>query len=186
MYFVVNKTKQHVALPDLKISLGPRQAMDLDKIMSREEIGKSRHLKAAKANGHIEVRVNNKAEKKETTIIKETITPDMSKVKDDIIKEMKEELSSLKGNTKEGISKEELMEAMRELMTNMPQQIIIKEGTVDSSQEEKVEMDESLLADINARTVNKRVEDVELKSVSYKEEEQDSDLNIDELENLLG
>ena len=44
MFFIVNKTKQHISLPDIKISLGPRQAIDLDKIMSREESEKSRHF----------------------------------------------------------------------------------------------------------------------------------------------
>ena len=189
MFFIVNKTKQHISLPDIKISLGPRQAIDLDKIMSREESEKSRHLKAAKSNGHIEVRVKDKTKSKDSrTIVQNVQAPDMSKIKDEIIKEMRDEFGALKFPTsKEGVSKEDLMEVMKEVMQSMPKEVIIREGAAVEADDEEVEIDESIVADINARTVDKRVKDVEVKSVNYKEEQTDDLLdNIDELEQMLG
>ena len=112
----------------------------------------------------------------------------MSKIKDEIIKEMRDEFGALKFPTsKEGVSKEDLMEVMKEVMQSMPKEVIIREGAAVEADDEEVEIDESIVADINARTVDKRVKDVEVKSVNYKEEQTDDLLdNIDELEQMLG
>lgn len=191
MFFIVNKTKKHITLPDIKISLGPRQAIDLDKIMDRTESEKSKHLKAAKSKGDIEVRIKD-GEKKKVHIIQEKIDgPDIGKMKDEIIKEMKNEIKSLKLGDKssDGLSKEDLLAAMRELMSAMPaKEVIIREGKSIDSDEEVVEIDNNLLGEINKRAVNKMVKDVKMESVSYKEDNKENDLmdNISELEDLLG
>jgi len=31
MFFIVNKTRKNITISDIKVSLGPRQAIDLDK-----------------------------------------------------------------------------------------------------------------------------------------------------------
>ncbi len=186
MFFIVNKTKKHITLPDIKISLGPKQAIDLDRIMDRSESEKSRHLKAASHNGDIEIRVKDDDNPKRAAPVQSA--PDMGKMKDDIIKEMKDELQFLK-QPKEGLSKEDLIAAMQELISNMPaKEIIVKDGGTVINDEEEVEVDEDLLGEINKRAANKMVENVESGEVKYKEEKQKDNLddNINELEKLLG
>jgi hypothetical protein len=186
VFFIVNKTKKHITLPDIKISLGPRQALDLDKLMDRSESEKSRHLKAASHNGDVEIRVKDGNKPKKNAPVQ--AAPDMGKMKDDIIKEMKDELQSLK-QPKEGLSKEDLIAAMQELISSMPaKEVIVREGGTVASDEEEVEINEDLLGEINKRAMNKMVKNTESGEVKYKEEKQKNDLdsNINELENLLG
>ena len=47
MFFIVNKTKKTIVLGDLSITLGPKQAIDLDKIMKRHKSDDSISLKTA-------------------------------------------------------------------------------------------------------------------------------------------
>lgn len=191
MFFIVNKTNKHITLPDIKISLGPRQAIDLDRIMDRSESEKSRHLRAAQSNGHIEIRVKDSdAVKKIPDIPVKKNGQDIGKMKDEIIKEVKDGIKSLKSinQPKDVLSKEDLLDAMRELIQSIPaKEVIIREGGRIDNDEENVEMNGNLLAEINARTVEKRVKDVKIESVNYKEESADNTImgNIDELEGLL-
>jgi len=188
MFFIVNRTKKHITLPDIKISLGPRQAIDLDKIMERSESEKSKHLRAASAKGDVEIRVkDNEALKKIPNTKTGSAQSDIGKIKDEIIKEMKNELRGIKASDN-SISKEDLMAFMQQLINNMPTKEVVIKETSHIVEEEDAEIDENLLADINARTVEKRVKDVKIEQVKYKEESQNNTIisNIDELENLLG
>lgn len=191
MFFIVNKTNKHITLPDIKISLGPKQAIDLDRIMDRSESEKSRHLRAAKSNGDVEIRVKDtEAVKKIPNTPVRNNGTDIRKMKDEIIKEVKDGIKSLKSinQPKDVLSKEDLLDAMKELIQSMPvREVIIREGSRIDNDEESVEMNENLVAEINARTVEKRVKDVKMESVNYKEESADNTImgNIDELEGLL-
>ena len=62
----------------------------------------------------------------------------------------------------------------------------IKEG--EFFDDEKVEIDEELLGEINKRAVEKMVKNVKSREIKYKEEKQKSDIedSVSELENLLG
>jgi len=187
VFFIVNKTKKHIALPDIKISLGPRQAIDLDRIMDRSESEKSRCLRSARVNGDIEIRIKDGERKREKVVKVKPEGPDMGKMKEDIISEIKS--LKLAEKSSDSLSREDLMDAMRELLQSMPaKEVIIKEGKSIASDEEIVDIDEDLLADINVRAVNKMIENVESGEVKYKEEKQKNDLedNVDELEQLLG
>jgi len=68
MYFIVNTTKRNVVIPDLKISLGPRQAKDLDIMFKRNEIDSSRHLAAAISRGIINVKVKDGSQVKQEVV----------------------------------------------------------------------------------------------------------------------
>ncbi len=186
MFFIINKTKKHITLPDIKISLGPRQAIDLDRIMDRSESDKSRHLRLARANGDIEIRVKDGEKKRDRVVQVKSDGPDIRKMKDEIINEIKS--LKLADKPTDSLSREDLIIAMRELMKEMStKEIIIREGKSVVSDEEIVDIDKDLLVDINVRAVDKRVKDVKMESVNYKEESKEDDLlsNIDELEELL-
>ena len=51
MYFVINKTKKHITFQDISITLGPRQCIDLQRVMKKEKYENSRHLRIAQGNG---------------------------------------------------------------------------------------------------------------------------------------
>ena len=191
MFFIVNKTKQHITLGDISVTLGPKQAIDLDRVMERPLSDKSRHLKAAVSRGNIEVRVKDGEKPKHPSKIVEAPTNAIDKMKKDIIKEMKgtmKELMSEKSDNS-GISKADLNEALSKFVQLLPQstkETVIIKG--EEPQDEKVDMDEETLAAISARVVEDRAKDAKLKTVHYKEEQQKESIldNVDELENLLG
>ena len=189
MYFVINKTQNQIAFQDISLSLGPHQAIDLEKIMKKEEYENSRHLRIAQGNGDIEIRISTKESKKQKKIItekKDTTKDDIEKMKNEIIKELKNINKEPVNN--DSLSKKDLVEIMTEVMKNMPRETIIREGTKEEFNDEKVEIDEKLLSEINKRAVNKMVENVKSEEIKYKKEKQQNDLdqNIEELEGLLG
>ena len=193
MYFVINKTQKQVVLQDINITLGPRQGIDLEKVLKKEKYENSRHLRLAQGNGDIEIRISTKESKKQKKIItpkKDTTKDDIEKMKNEIIKEMKNELKNINKEpvNNDSLSKKDLVEIMTEVMKNMPRETIIREGSKEEFDDEKVEIDDKLLSEINKRAVNKMVENVKSEEIKYKKEKQQNDLdqNVDELENLLG
>jgi len=193
MYFVINKTQKQVVLQDINITLGPRQGIDLEKVLRKEKYENSRHLRLAQGNGDIEIRISTKESKKQKKIItpkKDTTKDDIEKMKNEIIKEMKNELKNINKEpvNNDSLSKKDLVEIMTEVMKNMPRETIIREGSKEEFDDEKVEIDDKLLSEINKRAVNKMVENVKSEEIKYKKEKQQNDLdqNIEELEGLLG
>lgn len=186
MFFIVNKTKGTITLGDLGISLGPKQAMDLDKIMQREKSETSMSLKSAKSHGDIEIRIKDDPKSHKTPNTKPIDKMDFSGIKKDIIDEMKELLKNQTG----GVSKEDLETMMQTLVKALPKQetVIIRQDGENIRKDEEVEIDEDTLAKINARTVNEIVKDTQVGSVHYKEKQEKNTIldNVNELENLLG
>lgn len=188
MFFIVNKTKGTITLGDLGISLGPRQAIDLDRIMKRDRSEDSRSLKDAKKTGAIDVRIKDDPMSDKTPDVKSLYRgPDLGSMKDEIIGEMKDVMKDLLKGQMGGVSKEDL----RDLINAMPKStetIIIRQEGEKTREDEEVEMDDEVLAKINARTVNEIVKDTEIKSIHCEEEIAENTIlnNVDELENLLG
>jgi len=196
MFFIVNKTKSIITISDLKLSLGPHQAIDLDRIISRNKTENSKFLKKAVARGKISIKrkdeVNNstKIEMNFDGIDKN----DMNDIRKEIKKELKEGIKEIsdeiKGqNTKDNnaVSKEDLKEIMTQMM-NMMQQNQVQSQNITKENEEEVQIDDNTLSDIHSRAVKKITKNSEMKSINYKEEKIKDDINknIDELENLLG
>ncbi|KKK55650.1 hypothetical protein LCGC14_3072430, partial [marine sediment metagenome] len=99
------------------------------------------------------------------------------------------------GQKEDSLSKKDLVETMTEVIKKLPKEKIIKEITVireggkeGEFDDEKVEISEELLSEINKRVVEKMVKNVKSEEIKYKEEKQKDDIdgNIEELENLLG
>ncbi len=196
MYFVINKTKKHITFQDIGVSLGPRQCVNLQKIMKKEKYENSRHLRIAQGNGDIEIRISRKESKKQekNIIKKDDSAVDIEKMKNDIIKEMKNEFKNINvGKKEDSLSKKDLIEVITEVIKNLPKEkitIIREKGTKEGEffDDEKVEIDEELLSEINKRAVEKMVKNVKSREIKYKEEKQKSDIedSVSELENLLG
>ena len=194
MFFIVNKTKRTVIISDLGVTLGPRQAIDLDKIVKRSKSDSSQMLKLAKKKGDIEIRRKD-GEKTETVVYKEKDNS-LNDFKNEIIGEMKGSMRDMLAQqsitVQGGISEEQLEKMMQKLIKSMPKStketVVIQQGGEKTERtDEEIEIDEEKLAEINARTVDEMTKDTEVKSVHYKEEQQENTIlnNINELEELL-
>lgn len=197
MFFIINKTKHTITLSDLKLSLGPRQAIDLDRMISREQSEKSKYLKRLVAKGIISVK--RKDEKNKNIIVENHIynseKSDIAELKKEFresIKELTNELKKQSGNNN-SLSKNDLQDLVTQMMSMMQQnptevRYIEKETGVTREEEEEVQMDENVLTDIHARAVKDLTKDSKIGSINYQKEEvkDNIDNNIDELENLLG
>ena len=192
MFFIVNKTKQTIVLGDMGVTLGPRQAVDLDRIVSREKSNASKYLKAAKHKGQIEIRIKD-GEKPRRVASKPQPSNNLDSFKKDIIDEMKGLLSQQsQAIAPKGLDKKDLAEFAKEIIKSMPKQeketIIIKGKQEEIRTDEEVEIDEETLAKINSRTIEGLVKDVKFENVKHKEHIEINNLeqNILELEDLLG
>ena len=107
MFFIVNKTKGPITLGDIGVSLGPRQAVDLDKIMKRSKSDQSQSLKSANAKGDIEIRVKDVKKSNDTIDIKvkSNSSNDLKSMKEEIVGEVKEAVKELLNSQTKGISK---------------------------------------------------------------------------------
>ena len=191
MFFIVNKTKQTLVLGDLGVTLGPRQAVDLDKVVSRDKSDNSKSLKNAKKNGQVEVRSKDgeKPKHPEHQVISQPINV-IDNLKKELIEEMKAVISQQTKVPTDSVSKEDLKNFAREIIQSMPEsKTVIMQGNnvVETRTDEEVEMNEDVLGEMNKRIVNKIVKNAEGTGIEYKEEKQKNDLdnNIAELEGLL-
>lgn len=189
MFFIVNKTKSTLVISDIGITLGPRQAIDLDKMMDRSKSEASKMLKGASKKGHIDIRIKDGGK---TTKIK---PPEQINDLDDFKKEILEEMKSLLNQNQQpilqqGLGREDLAEFAQHIISNIPKSetVIIQGQPQDMRSDEDVEMDEEVMAKINERSVDKIVEGTKINAMKYKEEKQENTIldNISELENLIG
>lgn len=192
MFFIVNKTKQRIVIGDIKITLGPRQAIDLDRLMKRAKSEESQHLRAAVSRGQVEIRIKDNKKPRHPSKAVKVPSINLDGMKNDIINEMKEtmkELLAQQGQGSNSISREDLEKMAQTIVKSMPKStketVIIREG--EQSTDEKVEMDGETLATISARVVDEMAKNAELKTVHYEEEQQENTIldNVDELESLL-
>jgi hypothetical protein len=195
MFFIVNTTKKRITLNDLKLTLGPRQAVDLDRLVDRDKAEKSAHLRAAKANGDIEIRIKDDlagAKAKEPAPAPRQ-NEDLSKIKDDIINELSATIKGLSKQISEGaqgsnssLSESDLDKIAQRVIQSLPEkQVVVQQS---GPTEETVDISDDLLREINTRAVNKMVKDTSASGVRYQEGTSKDDIkgNVDELSDLLG
>ena len=190
MFFIVNKTKGTISISDLNIILGPRQAVDLDKMMSRSKSNSSKMLKAASKKGHVDIRIKD-GKKSSNMPPPRNVDNSLDDFKDEMLKEMKDLLSQQsKPALQTGLDKKNLVELAQQIIKGMPkpETVIIQGQTPETRTDEKVDIDESLLVDINARAIDELAKNSKLKNVKHKEhiEENSLEQNISELEDLWG
>ena len=188
MFFIVNKTKSTIIIGDIGITLGPKQAIDLDKMMSRSKSNSSKMLKTANKKGQIDIRIKDGG--KLSNIDPPKVNNSLNDFKKEIIGEIKDLLTQqITPTPKEGLNKKDLADIAQQIIQNMPKSetVIIQEKPKEIKIEE-VAIDEEKLLEINARTVNKMVEGTDINEIKCKEEKKDNNIlqNINELEGLIG
>jgi len=189
MFFIVNKTKKTITLGDLGLSLGPRQAIDLDKTrIPRSKSDVSKSLMMAKKSGDVEVRVKDKTPDQVTPSVELPPLDNMGNIKEEIIGEMKDVMKEFLANQTGGVSKADLQELIA-AMPKTAETVIYRQNQENMTQreDEEVEIDDDIQAEINARTVNNIVKDTKVGSVNYKEKHEEDTIssNVDELMDLL-
>jgi len=196
LFFIVNTTKSDVKIDDINIKLGPRQAMDLDKIMGREKSGTSKDLRLKISKGIIDVRRKDVINPVKTIQPVSNNTTDMNKMKEEILQEMRSQLSVVGSEIKEqinknksGVSIEDITNAVKQVVASMPQassQVVLQK-VKEEFYGEDADIDESLLADIHARAVNELTKEAKVGHINYKEAKSvdNIDNNVSELEELF-
>ena len=196
MFFIVNTTKSDIKIDDINIKLGPRQAMDLDKIMGREKSGTSKDLRLKISKGIIDVRRKDVINPVKISQPVVNNTADMNKMKEELLQEMKSQLNLVGSEIKEqinknkqGVSIEDITNAVRQVVASMPQassQVVLQKVKEEFYGE--ADIDESLLADIHARAVNELTKETKVGHIDYKKAKSvdNIDNNVSELEELLG
>ena len=197
MFFIVNTTKSDVKIDDINIKLGPRQAMDLDKIMGREKSGTSKDLRLKISKGIIDVRRKDVINPVKISQPVVNNTADMNKMKEELLQEMRNQLKEvgmdikeqINKNKQQGVSIEDITNAVRQVVASMPQassQVVLQKVKEEFYGE--ADIDESLLADIHARAVNELTKETKVGHIDYKKAKSvdNIDNNVSELEELLG
>ena len=203
MYFIVNNKKNEIVISDLKLCLGPRQAIDLDKIFKREQIEYSKDLKLSVKKGIVTIRQKTPSgNEHQNTIINSNSgigSEDIDKIKNELTKEIRDGIGSIrndleyKDTNKQNIPVNpnleiyELKDMLYQLTTVVGN--LSKNSKLDDKNkelEEDNDIDNLALNEIHKRAVNKMTKNV-LGSVEGMElEELDSvEDNVSELENLL-
>ena len=183
MFFIVNKTERIIALNDIGVTLGPRQAINLDKRVPREKSENSKDLKNRIADRLIEVKQkdHNKPLIEYTVKIQQATPPpnvDVEKLKQELLKELLAGMKAVGNDIKETISQQ--------------QPVIIQQTgstTPIAQTSEEIKVDDAVLADIHARAVDKMSKDTKSGNVNYSEQKVEAtqiDQNASELEDLLG
>lgn len=182
MFFIVNKSNTRIIIGDLNITLGPRQAIDLDQRLSREKTERSKHLQGLVRSGVIEIKSKDEPKIKIQEKPQENKSEDLKQFKDEIISAVSKEISKIK-DVKEDKGNGDisaLTDLIKEFKNSLPQK--------EQKELEEELLDNDVLVDIHSRTIDKKLENFkETKDITYKKEKSNNDIdsNIDELENLL-
>ena len=203
MYFIVNNKKNEIVISDLKLCLGPRQAMDLDKIFKREQIEYSKDLKLSVKKGIVTIRQKSSSGTEHQNVIINSNSAigseDIEKIKNELTKEIRDGIGSIRNDLEHQEGNKQILPVNPNLemseLKNMLSQLtsvvgnMSKNSKIDDNNkelEEEDDIDGFAMNEIHKRAVNKMTKDV-LSSVEGMElEELDSvEDNVSELENLL-
>ncbi len=189
MYYIVNRRKSKIAFGDLNFVLGPKKAIDLDKVRSRDKINASQELKAAIRSGLIQLRRD--SERKPKTVvskIKVSYGDDIDEIKKVVREEIKSEFKDHKPASQDN---EELISVLKKLTTLMnraDQPMSFAQAASDAGVViDESDLDEETLTAIHAKHV-KRVTKDTIGKVYYDEKSVEDSLadRAKELDDLIG
>tara|TARA_Y100000310_G_C20664051_1_gene806465 strand:+ start:700 stop:1284 length:585 start_codon:yes stop_codon:yes gene_type:complete len=185
-------------IADLSFELGPRQAVDLEKIYNRSKIDESKDLKKAEKAGLIRVTQKTKKSAKQAEAdLYQGNAVDTEELKKEIRDEIKEQMSGIKGAMQDG-SKEEMLDVLKQLSSAIESGALSSKTTIIEKTKEIIsdggskskeddtngdDIDPKLAAEIHARAVNKMAEKSK-GNVKYKDE-QVEESSIDDLASEL-
>jgi hypothetical protein len=193
MFFIVNKTKEVITIQDLRIVLGPRQAIDLDGHVDRGVSENSKDLKKFISKGIVEIKRKDISQKEVSNHIPQlNNTIDINKMKDEILQGVRDSMSELLkpqippvsfSQENSNISTEELARMIAGLINNSDSNNIKEK----KKRENAVTVDENILADMHSKTMDKKMKNIRSGDIAYdiQTSKNTIDSNISELENLL-
>lgn len=188
MYFIVNKTKSELQISDIKISLGPRQAMDLDKVIDRSKSDRSKDLDLAIKKGVIQVKQKTPTETPIVINSQNNDTSNIDNIKKDLSEEIKNQFNDLKNQLINQGSNQSQNNDFSQIL-NQLQSVLNNKNTNNyyESEDQDVKINDEQLLDIHARSIDKKLKDIKSNDVKYDKQKVDDDLenNISELEGLL-
>ncbi|MEK0336993.1 MAG: hypothetical protein QQN41_06110 [Nitrosopumilus sp.] len=199
-FFIVNKSKQQIIIGDINVSLGPHQAIDLDKIMPRTKSDNSKDLKIAAKRGIIKIKQKTDLTEKKTEIVKHEYSASIDNaqiedMKQQIRAEVREELKKQFGDFQlqqpQTVDSGEILASIEDLKGILSSGSIVNasQQTDDRkrNQIDDISISEETLIEMHERVANKIVEGVESKVEHIEKKVIDNvDERANELEDLLG
>jgi len=203
MYFIVNKTEKEINIEDLKLSLGPHQAIDLDAWYDRKDIDLSFDFEKLLHEGRIEIK--RKDEKKIQNKIIENVDrksddnninkKQLDSIKQELMEEFKSGIDEVKKQllkqnaSSSSLSKDDIAIIMKQVLSSMPNASAedIKQEVKDRFNKKDIDVPDSVLADIHARTVDNFSRGAKTGKINYDSDKTQNTIgnNINELEDLL-
>lgn len=198
MFFIINISNKRITLSDMNIALKKNQAIDLDKKIKRRVSDNSIDLKKALAKGYVQVKVkdehNNNINDDKINNIKDN---NLDNIKEDIVNNVKSELKDFTKELLSQINKKEdsnigkieniIQKTISDMPTSFNNEQLVTNIKNNIKEDENVEINEEVLSEINAKTINNMVEGAKESRVRKdKKTFNDSiEKNISELDNLI-
>jgi len=189
MFIIVNQTNTNVLFSDLKKvpPLKSGKAIDLDKLLPREETDRSKDLKDAIKNKIIKVIVKDKdgVEKQEEPSNKNILDDPNTKniIQEEVSRQIKELLSNTSNNDNSQ-NGQEILNAIQNLSKKL------EHGTKDNTKSEKenqyidTEADESKIIDIHAKSMSRLFKKSKDDSNTFKTDVVKSKVDKNDLDDL--
>jgi hypothetical protein len=195
MYLIANSSRSEITISDLGISLNPRQAMDLHKIKSIDEINKSKNLKSAISSGSIKIlhkdEVVSKEEKTEVIVQNQFDKEGLLKdIKELLAKEVDEKIKKVndiqeKNNASQNDKLFVLLQAIQENLSK--NSTPISEGKNQNIDIDDISISSDKIIEMHSKAIEKMSKNVETNIISPERKIEDKNVakNADELDNLI-
>lgn len=196
MYLIINLTRETITIDDLSLTIGPKKAIDLDKVgnASRSSIEKSKDLKKAEKKRKIRIR-HSRPPQSQVAAPKEAVNIDdqINKMRDTVRKEIQDQLkSSQQPQPQQSNIDPNMLNALLSKMNEMIEgqkntQYIPHQDIPKHTQDDADDIDVDKLAEIHAKAVGKQTKEAQGR-ISYENKKMKTDINkqADELDGLLG
>lgn len=201
MFFIINISNKRITLSDINIDLKKNQAIDLDKRIKRKVSDNSIDLKKALAKGYVQVKVkdeyNNNNNNTNDDNINNIKDNNLDNIKKDIVSNVKSELKDFTKellsqiNKKEDNNIDKIENIIQKTISGMPapfnNEQLVKNIKNNIKEDKDIEINEDVLSEINAKTINNMIEGTRESRVRKNKKTFNDSIkkNISELDNLL-
>jgi len=190
MYLIVNISKKNICISDINISLQPKQAIDLDKVVAKEKSRGSANLKQCISSHFIKVLQQDKEKVQIVEKIKQIENKAENKMNDEQLRSLKEEIKKeISSNLSKVVSSDsgskEVLDKINDLMLLMTQGVQSKDLAIKDILKD-TGLDYNVLSEIHAKAVKNLTKTAEA-NVKYSEEkvENSAESRASELEDLI-
>jgi len=187
MFLIANSRRGEITISDLGISLNPRQALDLHKIKSPEEINNSQNLKSAIASGAIKVLHKDEIiikQEKQEVIVQNSFDKNelLNDIKDLLSKEVDDKLKEITNTNNDKLLT--LLQSIQENLSKNSTSIVEKKEITGI---ENISVNADKIIEMHSKAMEKLSKNVEVNIISPEEKVIDKNVsnNADELDNLI-